>query len=89
MAIQAVVKKAFTWRSRGVGLAAGRGMGLSGGSFVDSMFYIMIFRKKRTRKGRIMVFGSSIHHGDYLLDAVLCRRYHDLQDEKSKSDHDP
>src|SRR5690242_6080311 len=89
MAIQAVVIKAFTCRGLGAGLVAGLGRGGSGGSFVDSMFYIMIFCKKRTRKGRIMVFGLSIHRGVFLLDALLCRHYHEMRDEESKSYHHP
>jgi hypothetical protein len=68
------------------GLEVGRGNGTGVCSFVDSMFYIMIFRIKGTRKGRIMVFASSIQAWDFFLDAPYARHYDEFHCGEPNSD---
>src|SRR5258706_12629257 len=55
-AMPSVLRKALTGRGFRAGLGIDRARGAVACSFVDSMFYIIIFCIKGTRKGRIMVF---------------------------------
>lgn len=73
IAIPSVLKKALNERVFRAGREAG--FGAEVGSFVDSMFYFMIFPKKQSRKGRNVQFMLSKIWIHICLDAHFTGNY--------------